>query len=78
MRPLVWWLTLFMRGEGVKKVSRNAGRQAEAGLAVKRYNQGSETRPWGGRVVATEGGPKGRALQEQARTKEPRKTRTKS
>jgi hypothetical protein len=29
---------------------------------LKRYNQGSETRPWGGRVVATECGPKGRAL----------------
>ena len=37
-------------------------------------NQARETRPWEGRVVATEGGPVGQALREQVSTKQARKT----
>jgi hypothetical protein len=37
--------------------------------SMLKANQAAETRPWEGRVVATEGGPEGRALREQASTK---------
>jgi hypothetical protein len=50
-------------------------RDTRGGTALREQsavNQVAETRPWEGRVVDTEGGPEGRALLEQASTKQAR------
>jgi len=55
----------WRRGKGRRK-AKSEKRKAKS----EKLNQGAETRPWEGRVVATVGGPEGRALREQASTNE--------